>query len=207
MLEYSFCRMRVLACSLLISLCAFGQSPGASKLFNIPPGLDKTWPDAVLSESETNLLRKAVEPDLRDLEKYCEEKSMFDSLHKTSVALGTRGKGVIVSTNGSCLCGATGNCAIYLYTREKDRYREVLRNGKRIPYSFAFAMVASKADVPDLVLAATESAFEVRLTQYRYVGDKFVPQACETLTAKDTGSSPKNWWNPNEVLVKPCETH
>ncbi len=199
--------MRVLACSLLISLCVFGQSPGASKLFAIPAGLDKTWPDAALSDSEKNLLRKAVEPDLRELERNCEAKSTFDSLQKTSVALGTLGNGVIVSTHGSCSCGATGNCAIYLYTREKDGYREVLRNGKRIPYSFAFAVVASKADVPDLVLATNESASEVRLTEYRYAGDKFVPQACETLTAKDTGTAPQNWWNPNEVIVQPCETH
>ena len=202
--------MHVLARSLLIflciSLCVFAQSPEASKLFPIPTRMDETWPDAALSASEKNLLRKAVEPDLSDLERYCEEKSTFGSLHKTNIALGTLGTGVIVSTYGSCMCGATGNCAIYLYTREKDRYREVLRNGKRIAYGFAFATVASKADIPDLVLAANGGGSEVSLTEYRYVGDKFVPQACETLTA-DIGSGPKSWWDPNEVTVQPCETH
>jgi hypothetical protein len=177
----------------------------ASSLFL--KGLDKTWPDAALSDSEKNLLREAIETDLRDLEKNCEEESKFDGLNKTSVALGKLGTGVIVATRGSCSCGATGNCAIYLYVRKKDRYREVLRNGKRIPYGWAFAVVDSKADVPDIVLATNDSAVEQRLTKYQYVDGRFAPQACETLTAKNGDSGPKNWWNPDEVSVHPCETH
>ena len=92
--------MRVLACSLLLSICLFAQSQEAPRLFPIPK-MDKVWPDAVLSDSEKNLLKEAVEPDLRDLEKYCEQKSTFESLDKTSIALGTLGKGVLVSTRGS----------------------------------------------------------------------------------------------------------
>lgn len=199
--------MRVLACSLLLSACLSAQNPEASRLFAIPQGLDKTWPDAVLTDSEKNLLREAVESNLRDLEKNCEEKSAFDSLNKTSVALGTLGKGVIVATRGSCSCGTAGNCPIYLYVRDKDRYREVLRNGKRIPYGWAFAVVDSKADVPDIVLATHDSVVEQRLTKYQSVNGRFALQACETLTAKNSDSGPKNWWDPDEVSVQPCETH
>jgi hypothetical protein len=123
--------MRVLACCFLFSICLFAQGRESLRLFPIPEGLDKAWPDAILSDSEKNLLREAVEPDLRDLEKHCVEKSKFDNLNKTSVALGKLGKGIIVAMRGSCSCGATGNCATYLYIREKGRYREVLREGNR----------------------------------------------------------------------------
>ncbi len=199
--------MRVLACSFLISFWLCAQNREASKLLPIPGGMEKTWPAAVLSLREKKLLQEAVEPDLRDLQKHCGEKSKFDNLAKTNITLGTLGKGVIVSTHGSCACGAAGNCAIYLYVRENERYREVLRDGKRVPYSWAFAMVDSKSGVPDLVLASNERAFQVTLTKYTYLGHKFVPMACETLTAKNSDSGPANWWNPSEVVVKPCETH
>jgi len=196
------CVMRALACSLLLSICLVAQSHEAPRLFPIPTGLGRTWPDAVLSDSEKSLLREAVEPDLRDLEQYCEGKSRF-GLIKTGIKLGALGKGVVVSARGSCTCGATGNCPIYVYVREKDRYRQVLRGE---PYSWAFAVLDSKTGVPGIVLAAHSSAFEQQLTKYEYVADGFVPQACETLTAKGA-APPKSWWDPNEVLVQPCETH
>jgi hypothetical protein len=197
--------MRVLTCSLLFSICLFAQGHEASRLFPIPEGMDKTWPDAVLSDSEKKLLKEAVEPGLRLLD--CEEKPTFDSLDKTSIALGRLGNGVLVATNSRCSCGGTGNCPIYLYVREKSRYREVLGNGRWAPYSWAFAVVNSKTGTPDIVLATHSSARQVSLTKYRYVGDRFVPQACETLTAKNAESGPKSWWDPNEVLVQPCEKH
>lgn len=194
--------MRALACSLVFSICLFAQNHEASRLFPIPKGMDKTWPDAVLSDSAKKLLREAVEPDLRDSEKDCEDKSTIEGLDKTGVALGRLGKGVLVTTNSRCSCGGTGNCPVHLYIRERDRYRQVLKE-----LSYAFAVVNSKTDIPDIVLATNSSARQVYLTKYRYVGDRFVPQACETLTAKDTDSGPKSWWDPNEVLVQPCKTH
>lgn len=164
------------------------------------------WPDAVLSDSEKRLLREGVEPDLRDLKGYCEDKSRFEGLKKTNINLGTLGKGVVVSARGSCSCGATGNCPIYVYVREKDRYHEVLRVGKQVAHGWAFTVLESKGGIPGIVIAAHFSAFEQRLTKYEYVDDRFVPQACETLTAK-SADPPKSWWDPNEVLVQPCETH
>jgi hypothetical protein len=199
--------MRALACSLLFSIYLFARNYDASRLFPIPEGLDKTWPDAVLSDSEKKLLREAVEPDLRDLEGCGDEKPTFESLVKTSIALGRLGKGVLVAPNRRCYCGGTGNCPVYLYVREKDRYREVLRNGKRVPYSWAFAVVNSQPDIPEIVLATNSSARQVNLTKYRYVGDRFFPQACETLTAKNTDSGPKSWWDPDQVLIRPCEKY
>jgi len=98
--------MRVLVCSLLLSIGLFAQKREASRLFPIPKGLDKSWPNAVLSDNEKKLLKEAVEPDLRDLD--CAEKPTFDSLEKTSIALGRLGKGVMVATNSQCTCGGTG---------------------------------------------------------------------------------------------------
>ncbi len=191
--------MRVLALFLLLSTYLFAQDHGSSRRFPIPKGLDKMWPDAVLSDSEKKLLKEAVAPDLRDLD--CEEKPAFDSLDKTSIPLGRLGKGVLVATNSRCACGGTGNCRSTLYIRERDHYRRVLNES-----GYAFAVVNSKTDIPDIVLATNSSARQVYLTKYRYTGSRFAPHACETLTAKST-DPPKSWWDPHEVLIQPCETH
>lgn len=197
--------MRAFVFSFVFSIYLFAQSHESSRLFAIPKEMDKTWPDAVLGDSEEKLLEESVAPDLRGLEQNCEEKPKFESLRKTSIALGKLGQGVLVATSSRCSCGGTGNCPIYLYVRDKDRYREVLGNGKRVPYSWAFAVVDSEADIPDIVLATHSSARQVRLAKYRYVGERFAQLSCETLTAKSAGSVPRSWWDPNEVIVRPCE--
>jgi hypothetical protein len=195
--------MRIVSCFLVISLGLLAQSPKSSKLFPIPQNMQERWPGAGLSAADNKLLRKAVEFDLRDLDQYCEDKSNFDRVDSAEIPLGKLGKGVIVRMSGSCVCGATGNCPIYVYAQEKGKFRAVLADHGEQPQGWAFAVVSSKAEVPDLVLASNLGGGIQVLILSRYSGEKFETKACETLTKKD-GAEGKSWWDPSAVLVRPC---
>ena len=199
--------MRVFAFSLLFSVSLFAQNSTSSDFFPIPKGLDKVWPNAVLSDKEESLLRKAVEPDLRALEREndcTQETSTFDSVDKTRLPLGKLGNGIFVATNSSCVCAKAG-CPVYLYLPEKYRYRGVLSGDGEVAVGWAFALVDSRSGIPDLVLASNPGHGVVVLTKYRYLGGKFVSHACEKLVAKNWPDSPNSWWIASEVNIQPCE--
>jgi len=160
--------------------------------------MQEDWPGAGLNEAETKLLQKAVQADLLEVEADCETKLSLDRIEMAGVSLGKLGKGVVVRMSGSCLCGATGNCPMHAYARKKAGYRLVADGGM----GWAFGVVDSKADVPDLVFASNGGGGQIGLGLYRYVGDRFVVQDCETLTKKDSGAV-ASWWDPSAVVVEP----
>jgi len=160
--------------------------------------MHEIWPGADLTGPEPDLLKKAIEPDLRSLENDCEKRSTFADLAMASISLGSLGKGIIVLMSGSCVCGVTGNCPIYLYVRAKGSYANVLGGA-----GWAFGLIDSKNRVPDLVLASNAGGGHVLLRLYRYSDGKFAHQNCEMLTAKNGEFAPKNWWDPSEVSVQP----
>jgi hypothetical protein len=195
--------MRTFACLVFVSLSAFSQSSRPLKLFPIPADMHEIWPGAALTIPEKKLLQKALEPVLQSNERYCEKKSAFESIDSASISLGKLGTGVIILVPESCVCG-DANCPIYLYARAKDGYRIVLGDTRhdRGAGGWAFGVVESTADVPDLVLASNAGGPQVVLTLYRYDGSRFVQQGCETLTRKQENTT--SWWNPSEVDVQPC---
>jgi len=111
------------------------------------------------------------------------------------VSLGKLGKGVVVRMSGSCVCRATGNCPMHAYARKKAGYRLVADGGM----GWAFGVVDSQADVPDLVFASNGGGGQIGLGLYRYVGGRYVVQACETLIKKDDADA--SWWDPSAVVV------
>lgn len=161
----------------------------------------ETLRGASLSEIDTKLLDRAVRRDIGG----CGKKTALECFATADVALGKLGDGVIVMGDSADMCGATGNCAISVYVREKNRYRLVL-GGEKMgePYGWAFAVVPSKRAIPDLVFAANSSVGENDLTLFRYIGDKFVERACERLLAR--GNPVTDWWDPSQVKVQPCGT-
>ena len=50
---------------------------------------------------------------------------------------------------------------------------------------WAFGLVDTKAGVPDLVFATNGGGGQIGFGLYRYVGERYVVHACETLTKKD----------------------
>ena len=204
-MNYNSPVMRALACVLLIPFCVMTQSSPSPKPFPIPENMHETWLGAGLNDAETKLLLKALWADRFDPKADRATKLSLDSIDMAGVSLGKLGKGVLVLMSGSSSCG-NANCPIYVYTREEHTYREIRfdKSKKRImqPYGWAFGVVDSKAEVPDLVFASNEGGPQVGLYLYSYVGDIFVLQACETLTKKDLESG-ASWWDPSAVAVEP----
>jgi len=202
-MNYHSTVMRSLACVLLIPLCLMAQDPQSPKSFPIPEGMQEDWPGAGLGEVETKLLQKALQADLLEVEADCETKLSVDRVEMAGVSLGKLGKGVVVRMAGSCVCGATGNCPLRAYAPKKDGYRVVADGGM----GWAFGLVDTKAGVPDLVFASNGGGGQASLGLYRYVGDRYLLRACETLIKKDRADA--SWWDPSSVEVepRPCGQH
>jgi len=195
--------MRIFACATSLSLLLFTPVPQSPAAFPIPEDMHETWLGAKLNDVDKRLLQKAVNADLRDLDEESQSgtKSAFNTVNMADIALGTLGNGVIVLMSGSFFCG-TGGCPIYAYVREKDGYRKILGDKRIGPGGWAFAVVNSKTRIPDLVIASNGGGGQMGLGLYRYVGDRFVLQACETLTRK-APESDAGWWEPSAVVVEP----
>lgn len=175
------------------------MSQQAAKVFPIP-AMQEVWPGAKLNETNRRLLWRAINADLRELEKISSsgKKSSLDDVDTADISLGNLGQGVIVEISHSELCG-TGGCPIYAYVREKAGYKRVLRS-----FGWAFGVIKSDTAVPDLVVASNGGGGQVGLALYRYNGEMFARAACETLKAKWPGSAAFSWWDAASVDVEPC---
>lgn len=96
----------------------------------------------------------------------------FDEVSTTAINLGALGRGFIVE--GS-LCG-DGNCGDLVYARGKTGYRKVL-----MAEGWGVAVAPSGGPVPDLVFSRHMSVAQTNFERFRYVGDKFVSLACESV--------------------------
>lgn len=97
-----------------------------------------------------------------------------ENMDSADLDLGSLGKGVLVTLSESVLCG-TGGCPIYAYVREENAYRKILGDKKRWVLGWAFAVVKSKATIPDLVIVSNLSGGVIVLTLYRYSGKPLAP--------------------------------
>ena len=126
------------------------------------------------------------------------KKYSFSQVDSAEISLGTLGNGVIVIMSGSAFCG-TGGCPIYVYVREKARYRKVLNDS----LGWAFAVVDSRTAVPNLAIASNAGGGQIVLMVYGYAEKSFQRESCETLTSKD-GRTPDSWWDAEQVNIQPC---
>ena len=145
--------MRFFACPLLLLSCLFAAGPQPTSTFPIPRDIEETWPGAKLNDAENQLPERAVPSDLRDLERDCSQKTASASVDSADLNLGKLGQGVLVRMCGSCACGVTGNCPIYAYFRETGGFRKILSDKRRGTFGWAFSVVDSNSETPDLVIA------------------------------------------------------
>lgn len=191
--------MRPFPYSLMIVACLLFQRPPAAKLFPIPENMEYEFPGVKLSSAETKLLDKALSADFANQD-FCDKESPLPELSSAHVSLGRLGSGIIVKVNDPCICG-TGGCPMFVYVREKGGYRTVSES-----FGWAFGVVPSETDVPDLVFASSAGGGLMTLTLQRYDGHAYVDHSCETLTAKEGfPQSQDDWWDPDKVSVSPCE--
>ena len=192
--------MRLLPYHLLIAVCLFFQQSPEAKLFPLPADMEYTFPGAKLNDSDAKLLEKAFAADFAKQD-YCDKKPALGQLATADISLGKLGSGVIVKGNDICLCGGTGQCAMYFYVREENGYRPVCEG-----FGWAFAFVDSNTEVPDLVFAHSGGGGLMTLILLRYDGRVYVKRGCDKLTAKEGfPQSPEDWWDSSKVLVSPCD--
>ena len=107
-------------------------------------------------------------------------------------------------TSESCHRGGTGNCAIHVYIRDSDRYREVPFEEHREPWGWAWGVIKSGSPVPELAFGSNGGGGCQSLGLYRYSKGAFVPHAVEYVRLKDKTHNPdrEDWWNPSAVVVR-----
>ena len=185
----------------------------SSANFPIPREMktDKDFVGSRISARDQELLRRAIVEDLGP--RQGEGTLTLQELRSTSISLGSLGQGVLVKAkDGSqTLCGATGNCPIWLYIRVPTGYRQVLGqvpDRKSVPYQdvgasgWAYGLLDTDG-IPDLIMATNIGGGQQALTRYRYSRGRFLEAGCETLTPKDPGG--RDWFNAAYVDIAACK--
>src|SRR5580692_10550258 len=114
--------MRLAICILLLVSFASAQSGPAPILFPAPPA--SKWASFTGNlGGAPQPLRAVIGKDLAKLS--CDHAPEMDDVNIANLNLGKLGKGVIVRFHGACVCGATGNCAIYAYATSGRDYRPI----------------------------------------------------------------------------------
>jgi hypothetical protein len=165
------------------------------------PKMQVEWPSSGLSNRDYGLLTHTIKSAFAD----CDNGSRDFRFEYALVDLGKLGKGVLVRTLEPCHCGATGNCAIHVYVRDSNTYREIPFKEHREPWGWAWGVVKSNSDVPELAFGSNGGGGCQGLGLYRYSGGVFVVLANEAVRLKDEAQvpSPADWWDPSAVLVRP----
>jgi hypothetical protein len=100
---------------------------------------------------------------------------MFALLRVRRVAMAPNGEqGLIVQGNGTCMCGAVGNCPFWLVTG-KSNPRVILDANGIQTFGFQRSTTASHYD---LILGRHDSAMATDLQQYRFDGKRYRRQDC-----------------------------
>lgn len=191
--------MRLRSYSWAVALAVFFQGAPAPKLFPIPGHMEFAFPGVNLSETNGKLLQTAFGADWK--EDYLDAKKLAsERIAMAGIALGKLGSGIVLKVNDEVLCG-TGGCPLYVYVREKVGYRVVAKS-----FGWAYGVVATKSEVPDLAFASNGSGGRMTVTLQSYDGQHFVDKACEMLVSGDSmPPTPDDWFNPAFVQVRPCE--
>jgi hypothetical protein len=123
----------------------------------------------------------------------------FNALRVERVALIADGKQVLVVQGiGFCVCGATGNCPIWVIGGNANP--QLLLHSEGIQ-TFAFQQ-SQGSDHFDLILGSHDSAMESYLQKYRLDGSKYRRTGCATLEWADGVG---NEFDPPRITVRRCD--
>jgi hypothetical protein len=123
---------------------------------------------------------------------------LFNELRAKRVLLTPDGKqGLVVQGFGSCMCGATGNCPIWIIG--EDSHAELLLQSAGIQ-SFAFQQ-SQAFDHFDLILGTHDSAMKQDLQRFRFDGSSYRRTGCATIEWSDEMG---NRLQPPRITAVPC---
>ena len=87
----------------------------------------------------------------------------------------------LVVQGSKLLCGATGNCEIWVFRRTKDGWHNLFGGGAPLASAFGFD-AAQTSGVPNLVLETHMSADVTRRTVFTFNGGVYQPRDCVDVT-------------------------
>lgn len=161
--------------------------------------------------SNAKLLQKTLAKDLSGDNQNAHPP--LDDLLVAPLQLGNLGKAMLVKPRLGAFqyCGATGNCPIWVYILRNGRYEPVLGDpsdvsapeGTTFVIGWAFAIVPSSTNIPNLVVISNAGGGHQILTRYRFDHPRFRQDACEDITMKDS-EKVTDWFDPTQVNVTPC---
>jgi hypothetical protein len=110
-------------------------------------------------------------------------RELFANLRVRAVDLNGDGVPEVIAQPSGTLywCGATGNCAFWIFQKTRGRFRAILdsHQGNGIISAQIFNMLPTRTHgYNDLVLGAHESASEKELIIYRFNGRVYRPHEC-----------------------------
>lgn len=124
---------------------------------------------------------------------------LFNALRVERVALTADGKqGLVAQGTGFCMCSATGNCPIWVFSNDPEP--RILLHCEGVQ-SFAIQQ-AQASDHSELVLGGHDSAMETYLEKYRFTGSKYSRVGCATLEWADGVG---NKFDPPRITVRRCD--
>lgn len=166
-------------------LWSIGEQPFPVRISNLPLSRQK----AILQALEPGIQRRAKEFDL-DPEEIAEvRRELF--MREVSTRAGTL---LLIQSWGTPLCGATGNCAVWVLDSENRMVLETGGNGIRV-------LRRAHHGPPSILIYTHMSAFQTGLTLYSFDGSQYRQVSCQVETYSDATRT----YSPPLIERGPCE--
>ena len=163
------------------------------------PAMNDRYPGTGLTNAAFETLKKTIARDHGD----CDPKGSKTNVQidYALINLGALGPGVVTRSSKSCDCGATGNCAIYVYQRHGHAFHEVPFHNDANPSGWAYSTLAHASGHLFLVVGSHMSAFSHLLSFYELVDGTFTNLGGWCRTFKDSSASSE----PTKVVIDDCD--
>ena len=185
--------MRKTLCGVIVLLCFFSECLAQSR-WVLPKLQELTNADAIgsgsaqLSTEEISLLKTLTSKIIANCFDYPgpgnpdTAMAAFRRMRVRRVPLGPQGdSGLVVQGFGACMCGAVGNCPLWVVGEQPHPHATLHAVGIQ---SFAFQKSAT-ADHFDLVLGSHDSAMVTDLQKFRFDGTLYKRTGCASLEWAD----------------------
>lgn len=153
------------------------------------PAMRTRWPGTGLSADQVQSLKKAIHHNESD----CDPTKKDFNIDYAMVDFGKLGPGVMVRSGEPCDCGATGNCAIWVYQKHGASFHELPFRNDNVPYGSTFTIAASDSGAIFLVVRSHLSAELSHVSLYEFVNGLFnhVGNVCIGLAETTERPSPQ----------------
>lgn len=171
----------LLAAGLILGLTRLGCAADFPKFENLKDS--ETRQQAKLSATEVKEIVDQVEATAGDTPESWEAELRFRRVRLGGV------EGLLVR-GSRLLCGATGNCTLWVFRKNSGRWVSLFTGSAPIADGFGFAPESSHG-IPNLVISTNLSAAEAGYTVFTFDGRRYTASQCYRSVVRDGGGSPR----------------